>query len=57
MPNPEPTHPKLLDGDAGLSPCANDDDVEGHLKPLDHSAGDEGGDDPEALYGRRQRRG
>lgn len=48
MPNPDPTHPKFLEGDEGLSPNRNtDDDVEGHLSADNRPAEDEAG--PEAM--------
>jgi len=47
MPNPDPTHPKFLEGDEGLAPHRNDDDVEGHMHALNHPAEDETG--PESL--------
>jgi hypothetical protein len=43
MPNPDPTHPKFLEGDEGLSPNRNDDDVEGHRFAMNHPAEDEAG--------------
>ena len=43
MPNPDPTHPKFLEGDEGLSPVRNDDDVEGHMHAMNHPAEDEAG--------------
>ena len=47
MPNPDPTHPKFLEGDEGLAPHRNDDDVEGHRFAMNHPAEDEAG--PEGM--------
>lgn len=47
MPNPDPTHPKFLEGDEGLSPVRNDDDVEGHVYAFNQPADDEA--EPESL--------
>ena len=63
MPNPDPTHPKFLEGDEGLAPHRNDDDVEGHMHAMNHPAEDEAG--PEGMKtrnapdgpGRRRYRG
>ena len=47
MPNPDPTHPKFLEGDEGLSPVRNDDDVEGHMRSFNQPADDQ--TEPEGL--------
>jgi hypothetical protein len=47
MPNPDPTHPKFLEGGEGLNPVRNDDDVEGHMHALNDPAEDEAG--PEGM--------